>query len=99
MENYEQQPIAIQTKMRKWRWIGHAIKKTRCIHKEVDIGLVTSGARKRGRPKRAEKGLLRMKPWKQGRHGARLKDWMLTGPGGGVSRMLYAPQGATGIKM
>jgi hypothetical protein len=29
-----------------------------------------------------------MKPWKQERHGARLKGWMLTGPGGGVSRML-----------
>jgi hypothetical protein len=37
-----------------------------------------------------------MKPWKQGRHGARLKDWVLTGPGGGFSRMPYAPEGATG---
>jgi hypothetical protein len=39
-----------------------------------------------------------MKPWKQGRHGARLKDWLLTEPGGGLSRMLYTPEGATGIK-
>jgi hypothetical protein len=37
-----------------------------------------------------------MKPWKQGRQGTRLKDWLLTGPGGGVSWMPYAPEGATG---
>jgi hypothetical protein len=41
---------------------------------------------------------LRMKPWKWWRHGAGLKDWLLTGPGGGVSRIPYAPEGATGIK-
>jgi hypothetical protein len=39
-----------------------------------------------------------MKPWKQGKHGARLKDWVLTGPGGGVSRMPYAPEVATEIE-
>jgi hypothetical protein len=39
-----------------------------------------------------------MKPWKQGRHGARLKDCLLTEPGVGVSRMPYAPEGASGIK-
>jgi hypothetical protein len=39
-----------------------------------------------------------MKPWQQGGHGARSKDWLLTGPGGGASRMPYAPEGATGIK-
>jgi hypothetical protein len=36
-----------------------------------------------------------MKPWKRGRHGARLKDWLLTGTGGGVSRMPYAPEAVT----
>jgi hypothetical protein len=54
------------------------------------------GALRRGRQKRPGKGRLRMKPWKQGRHGARLKVWMLTGPGGGASRMPYGPEGATG---
>jgi hypothetical protein len=39
-----------------------------------------------------------MKPWKRGRYGARLKDWLLTGPGGGVSRMPNASERATGIK-
>jgi hypothetical protein len=39
-----------------------------------------------------------MKPWKRRRHGARLKDWLLTGSGGGVSWMPYAPEGATGFK-
>jgi hypothetical protein len=38
------------------------------------------------------------KPWKQGRHGARLKDWLLTGHSRGISRMPYVPEGATGIK-
>jgi hypothetical protein len=37
-----------------------------------------------------------MKPWKQGRQRTRLKDWLLTGPGAGVSRMPYAPEGETG---
>jgi hypothetical protein len=37
-----------------------------------------------------------MKPWKRERHGAGLKDWQLTGPGGGVSRMPYAKEEATG---
>jgi hypothetical protein len=46
--------------------------------------------------KRPGKGRLRMKQWKQGRHGARLKGWMLIGPGGGASRMPYGPEGATG---
>jgi hypothetical protein len=39
-----------------------------------------------------------MRPWKWGRHGARLKDWQLTEPSGGISQMPYAPQVATGIK-
>jgi hypothetical protein len=37
-----------------------------------------------------------MKQWKQGRYGARLEGWMLTGPGGVASRMSYGPEGATG---
>jgi hypothetical protein len=49
-------------------------------------------------PKRPGKGRLRTKPWKQGKHGLRLKDWLLTGLGGGISRMPYAPEGAPGIK-
>jgi hypothetical protein len=49
-------------------------------------------------PKIPRKLRLRMKPWKRRRYGARLKDWLLTGPGGGVSWMPYAPEGATGIK-
>jgi hypothetical protein len=39
-----------------------------------------------------------MKPWKRARHGVRLKDWPLTGPGGGISYVPYAPEGTTGIK-
>jgi hypothetical protein len=39
-----------------------------------------------------------MTPWKRGRYGVRLKDWLLTGPGGGVSRMPNASERATGIK-
>jgi hypothetical protein len=37
-----------------------------------------------------------MKPWKQGRNGTMLKDWLMTGSGGGISWMPCAPEGATG---
>jgi hypothetical protein len=72
------------------------LKKTHWIHKEVGIGLEPSGGSVV--PKRPGKGRLSMKPWKQRRHGARLKDWLLTEPSGGVSRIPYAPDGATVIK-
>jgi hypothetical protein len=94
-----QQPIAIQMKRRKWRWIGHTLRKpTGSIEKSV-LDWNPQRARRRGHPKkRPGKGRLRMKLWKRGRHEARLKEWLLTEPGGGVSQMPYAPEGATGIK-
>jgi hypothetical protein len=36
-------------------------------------------------------------PWKWGRHEERLKQLLLTGSGGSVSQIPYAPEGATGI--
>jgi hypothetical protein len=76
-------------------------KKTHWMHRptEVDTGLQPSGGPEDAVvPKRPGKGRLRMKPWKRGRHGASLKHWLLTGTGGGVSRMPYAPEGETEIK-
>jgi hypothetical protein len=40
----------------------------------------------------------RKKPEKQAKHGRKRKDWQTTGPDGGVSRMPYAPEGATRIE-
>jgi hypothetical protein len=34
----------------------------------------------------------------QAKHGTKYKDWQLTGPDGGGSRMPYAPEGASGTK-
>jgi hypothetical protein len=92
------QPIEIQIKRRKLRWIGHTLRKPAgSIDKSV-LDWNYYGARSRGYPKKFGKGRLWMKPWKRGRLGARLKDWLLTAPGGGVSRMPYSPEGATGVK-
>jgi hypothetical protein len=55
-------------------------KKTHWIHREVGIG--PSGGKKALSSKNTRR--LRMEPWQRGRHGARLKDWLLTEPGGGV---------------
>jgi hypothetical protein len=50
-----QQPIAIQIKRRKWRWIGHTLRKhTRSIEKLV-LDWNPQGARRRGRPKKTWK--------------------------------------------
>jgi hypothetical protein len=85
MENYEPTTNCNQKKRRKWRWIGHTLRKpTGSIEKSV-LDWNPQGIRRRGYPKRHGKGRLRMKPWKRGRHGARLNDWLLTGPGGGVN--------------
>jgi hypothetical protein len=68
-------------------------KKTHSVYREVSAGLEPSGGLEGVVvTKIPGKGLLRMKPWKQRRHGARLKGWMLTGTGGGASRMSYAPE-------
>jgi hypothetical protein len=94
-----QRPIEIQIKRRKWRWIGHTLRKpTGCIQKSVLDCNPQGGGQDAVVPKRPGKGRLRMKPWKRGRHGASLKDWLLTGTGGGISRMPYAPEGETEIK-
>jgi hypothetical protein len=96
MENYEPTTNLNPIKEEKMALYVPCPKKTHWIHREVRIGLEPSGAQGAIVPKRSGKGRLRIKPWKQGRRGARLKDWLLTGPGGGVSRMPYVPEGATG---
>jgi hypothetical protein len=95
MENYELTANWNPNKEEKMALDVPCPKKTPWIQRVVRIGLEPSGAQGAVVPKRPGKGRLRMKPWKQGRHGARLKDWLLTGPGG-VSRMPYTPEGATG---
>jgi hypothetical protein len=73
-------------------------KKTQWIHIVVGIGLESSG----GSKARSSHKDLEKDDWGwshgSGKDRARLKDWLLTGPGGGVSRMPYAPEGATRIK-
>jgi hypothetical protein len=94
----KQQPTAIQIKMRKWRWIGHILRKpTGPIEKAVP-DWNPQGLRGAAVPKRPGRGRSRKKPWKWGRHGARLKGLLLTGSGGSVAQMPYAPERATGIR-
>jgi hypothetical protein len=73
---------------RKWRWIGHWIHREGGTLRGLEGGAV---------PKRPGGGRSRKKPWKWGRHGARLKKSLLAGSGGSVSQMSYAREAATGI--
>jgi hypothetical protein len=71
-------------------------KRTERVEKSALVWNI-QGVRRCGRPKNAWKRLSRKKPWKWGRHGAKLKGFLLRGTGGSVSQTPYAPEEATGI--
>jgi hypothetical protein len=55
MENYESTTNCIQVKERKWRWIGHTLRKaTGSVEKSV-LNWNPQGARRLGRPKKTWK--------------------------------------------
>jgi hypothetical protein len=55
MENHKTQPVLVQMKRRKWRWIDRAVRKPNgSVQKPAQIWN-TQGARRRGRPRKAWK--------------------------------------------
>ena len=48
----KQKPIEIQTKRRKWNWLGHTLRKEAGAIEKTALDLNPQGYRRRGRPKR-----------------------------------------------
>jgi hypothetical protein len=62
-----QEPIAIQIKGRKWRWIGHTLRKpTRSIEKFI-LDWNPQGAQRSGRPKKTWKRTTEEKAMEMGK--------------------------------
>jgi hypothetical protein len=47
-----QEPIAVEIKRRKWRWIGHTLRKPDGAIEKAALEWNPQGVRKRGRPKK-----------------------------------------------
>jgi hypothetical protein len=47
-----QAPIAVEIKRRKWRWIGHTLRKLNGAIEKAALEWNPQGVRKRGRPKK-----------------------------------------------
>ena len=50
-ERTRQQPIALEIRRRKWRWIGHTLRKDQSNITRQALEWNPQGKRKRGRPK------------------------------------------------
>jgi hypothetical protein len=83
---------------RKWWWIAHTLRKPTGSIEKAALDWNPQGALGAAIPKSPGRGWSRKKPWKWGRHGARLRELLLTGAGGGTSQVLYAPEGASEIR-
>jgi hypothetical protein len=66
-----QQPIGNQIKERKWRWIGHTLRKTEGATERAALDWNQQGARRRGRPRKTwkktveEEAAVMGKTWKE----------------------------------
>jgi hypothetical protein len=65
-----QQPIAIQIKRRKWRWIGHTLRKPNA---SIEKDWNPQGARRRGRPKKTWKKTIEDEAMEAGKTGSEVK--------------------------
>jgi hypothetical protein len=80
-----QEPITVEIKRRKWRWIGHTLRKPDGAIEKAALEWNPQGVRKRGRPKKRSGGRrLRRKQWRWERPGVKLRGWLTTEPDGEV---------------
>jgi hypothetical protein len=91
-----QEPIAVEIRRRKWRWIGHTLRKPDRAIEKAALEWNPQGSGNVVAQKRPGGGRLRMKQWRWERPGVKLRGWLTTEPDGRVSLMPYAPVGATG---
>jgi hypothetical protein len=79
--------------MKRWRWIGHTLRKEdECIEKKA-IDLNPQGTRRRGRPKQTWKRTVLEEAEKCGKTGSRLRDWRATESDGDASQMSCVSNG------
>jgi hypothetical protein len=93
----KQQPIAIQIKKRKRRWIDHTLRKPTGSIERSALVWNPQGARRRRRPKKTWKRTVEEEAMEVGKTWREVKK-LLTGSDGSVSQMPYPPEGATRIR-
>jgi hypothetical protein len=91
-----QEPIAVEIKRRKWRWIGHTLRKPDGAIEKAALEWNPQRVRKRGRPKKTWRRTIEDEAMEMERPGVKLRGWLTTEPDGKASLMPYAPVGATG---
>ena len=73
-----EKPVMLQIGMRKWRWIGHTVRKgDESIEKQA-LNCNSQGARRTGRPKQPGKGPFWRKQENAAKYGTRLRVWWET---------------------
>jgi hypothetical protein len=92
------QPIDVQIKKIKLKWIGHTSRKPTGPVEKTALDWNTQGARRCGRPRKTWRKTVEGEAREVGKTWNEVKIWLSTGPDGGVSRMPHAPEGATGSK-
>jgi hypothetical protein len=90
-----QEPIAVEIKRRKWRWIGHTHRNPDGAIDKATLEWNPQGVRKRSRPKKTWRKTTEEEAVEMGKTWGEVKK-LTREPDGEVSLMPYAPVGATG---
>jgi len=90
-ERTEDIEMSMQIKRRKWKWIGHTLRKGNEAIKREALDWNLQGKRRRGRPTHTWRRTVHNEALKKGRAGMKLRGWLEIGPDGGVLLMPYVP--------
>jgi hypothetical protein len=85
-----EKPIILQIKIRKWRWIGHTLRKNKHW-----IG-IRGGQKGRRAKANVEKGPFCRKQKNAAKQGVRLRCWRLVQLDGDAAQMPHIPNGTNG---
>jgi hypothetical protein len=66
-ETTGEKPIELQIKKRKWKWIGHTIRKDENAVERIVLDWNSQGTRKRGRPKKTWRRSIMEEAQREGR--------------------------------
>jgi hypothetical protein len=88
----KEKPIIQQINERKWKWIGHTLRKDSQATERQALNWYPQGRRKRGRPERKWRRTLEEEKWE--RPGKKLEPWPKTGSAGDAWLKPYAPEAA-----
>jgi hypothetical protein len=82
--------------MRKWRWIGHTLRKGDESTEKQALDWNPQKARRGGRPKETWKRTVLEGAENEEIYGARLRSWRATESDGDASQLSYVPNGTKG---